>query len=200
MDVAKGSCSASTGTPLRRPIKWVTQGYLWLQTLDSFKNEGWTKWKWNEMKWDGFIDEWMHEWMDGQNATMQAEWNNSHPPTRPHSPKQKLQHSRPPISLEQPIGPHGQKPQVRPASPTRPLPACLRTIATGRIYNPQPHDLATGDAVPAHRTNNVNTGLMNRPSLEGHMVPCQIFPVSPLNNKQPCTLNPIGFDKIWLLK
>ena len=78
----------------------------------------------------------------------------------------------------------------------RPLPACLRTIATGRIYNPQPHDLATGDAVPAHRTNNVNTGLMNRPSLEGHMVPCQIFPVSPLNNKQPCTLNPIGFDKI----
>ena len=52
--------------------------------------------------------------MDGQTATIQAEWNNSHPPRDHTADNRSCNTVGLPFFMEQPIVPNGQKPEIRP--------------------------------------------------------------------------------------
>lgn len=90
----------------------------------------------------------MNGWMTGwTNRSDTSRVKELPTPTRPHSPQQKLQHSASHLSEtargtkwpEARDTPHNANPV--PASQRTPSPpsVSLRTMATGRIYNPHPH-------------------------------------------------------------
>ena len=80
----------------------------------------------------------MNGWMTGwTNRSDTSRVKELPPPTRPHSPQQKLQHSASHLS-ETARGTKWPEARDTPHN-ANPVPGELRTMATGRIYNPHPH-------------------------------------------------------------